>query len=260
MTQGLLSGISSRIHQAAIDIEAKWARSRKGGSIQFTCPVCSFEGHFVTDRALTGWRYAAICPACGSCERHRLQVLSMRELRESIDFSRLSLLHIAPEQALGEEIRPWFMNYTTGDINPVGVDLAIDLTVSTIPDQSYDVVYASHVLEHIPNDDLALENIARMLKPGGFAVLPVPLVGATTVEYPHPVEVEAGHVRAPGYDYYERYKKHFSNVTTYASEDFDERYQVYVYEDRSRYPTKMCPYRTASFGARHRDVFPIAYV
>ena len=82
-----------------------------------------------------------------------------------------------------------------------------------------------------------------MLKPGGFAVLPVPLVGDRTIEYPGPVATEFGHVRAPGYDYYERYKSHFSTISTFSSEDFDEQYQVFVYEDRSRYPTKSCPYR-----------------
>jgi predicted SAM-dependent methyltransferase len=184
----------------------------------------------------------------------------MQEIAKSCDFSELSLLHIAPEVALGEILRSWFGTYTTADINQDGVDLVVDLTAADVPDQTYDVVYASHVLEHIPTDTMALKEIARILKPGGFAILPVPLVGKVTIEYPGPVGTEFGHVRAPGYDYYERYRAHFSLVKTFSSEDFDERFQPYVYEDRSRYPTRACPYRIPSQGARHLDVVPIAYV
>lgn len=201
-----------------------------------------------------------MCPKCKSAERHRLQFLTMQELNKSTNFSGLSLLHIAPEMALGEILRSWFGTYTTADINSAGVDFAVDLTAADLPDESYDVVYASHVLEHISADYLALKEIVRILKPGGFAVLPVPLVGEVTIEYPAPVVTESGHVRAPGYDYYERYQEFFSNVKTFSSEDFDERYQLYVYEDRSRYPTMACPYRVPSQGARHRDVVPVAYV
>ena len=249
-------------NQISTEIESKWRMVQsKGATTQFTCPVCSFQGRFVSDRAPTGWRYAAMCPQCRSMERHRLQVLAMREIQSSTDLSALSILHMAPERALSQVLRPWFKTYTTADINPEGVDMVVDLTsAGNIPDESYDVIYASHVLEHIAADELALSEIARMLKPGGFAVLPVPLVGERTIEYPCPVATEFGHVRAPGYDYYERYKSHFSTISTFSSEDFDERYQVFVYEDRSRYPTKSCPYRVPSHGAAHRDVVPIAYV
>jgi SAM-dependent methyltransferase len=249
-------------NQISFELESKWRLIQaKGATTQFACPVCSFQGRFVSDRAQTGWRYAAMCPRCRSMERHRLQILTMNEIRKSTDLSGLSLLHLAPEPALSQILRPWFARYTTGDIDPQGVDIKIDLTrAGNIPDDSYDVIYASHVLEHIVEDELALSEIVRMLKPGGFAVLPVPLVGETTIEYPGPIATEFGHVRAPGYDYYDRYKSYFSTVTTYSSEDFDERYQVYIYEDRSRYPTRSCPYRIASAGARHRDVVPVAYL
>ena len=257
-----ISGLLSwKFNQISNEIESKWrVVQAKGATKQFACPICLFEGRFVTNRSSSGQRYAAICPKCKSAERHRLQFLTMQELKKSIDFSELSLLHIAPEAALGKILRSWFGTYTTADINSAGVDVVVDLTAADLPDESYDVVYASHVLEHIPADNLALKEIVRILRPGGFAVLPVPLVCEVTIEYPEPVTTEFGHVRAPGYDYYERYEAHFSSIQTFSSEDFDERYQLFVYEDRSRYPTIACPYRVSSQGARHRDIVPIAYV
>lgn len=258
---GGLGFLSWQFHQVSNKIESKWRLIQaKGATKQFTCPICLFEGRFVTDRTPFAQRYAALCPQCQSAERHRLQFLAMQEMRKSNDFAKLSLLHIAPEKALGPLFRSWFGTYTTADINPDGVDLVVDLTEADLPDRSFDVVYASHVLEEIPADHAALKEIARILKPGGFAVLPVPLVGEVTVEYPAPVATEYGFIRAPGYDYYERYLTYFSSVTTFSSEDFDERYQPYVYEDRSRYPTKASPYRVSSRGARHRDVVPFAFV
>ena len=257
----IVDSLSWKFHQFSCDVESKWKIIQsKRSTRQFACPICRFEGRFVTDRTLWAQRYAALCPLCRSPERHRLQILAMEELRKSLDFTMLSALHIAPEFALSPILRSWFGDYTTADINPVGVDLVVDLNAIDLPDNSYDVVYASHVLQYIPADNIALKEIARILKPGGFAVLPVPLVGQMTIEYPGPVVSEYGHVRAPGYDYFERYSTHFSSVTTYSSGDFDEKFQLYIYEDRSRYPSKACPYRIASQGARHRDVVPIAFV
>jgi hypothetical protein len=169
---GGLGFLSWQFHQVSNKIESKWRLIQaKGATRQFTCPVCLFEGRFVTDRTPFAQRYAALCPRCQSAERHRLQFLSMQEMRKSNDFTKLSLLHIAPEKALGPLFRSWFGTYTTADINPDGVDLVVDLTEADLPDQSFDVVYASHVLEEIPADHAALKEIARILKPGGFAVL-----------------------------------------------------------------------------------------
>ncbi len=255
----LFSSVWWKLNNVVFGIESKY-RQRISGSKQFSCPICLFEGGFVTDRSATGSRAYAQCPQCGSAERHRLQFLAMSELNDSMDYSEKSILHIAPEASMGKVLSAWFGSYTTADLNPDGVDFAIDLTSADVPDNSYDVLYASHVLEHIPDDHKALAEIARIVKPGGFAILPVPLVGEFTIEYDSPVRAEFGHVRAPGYDYFDRFSKYFSRVQTYSSSDFDERYQTFIYEDRSRYPTRSCPYRMPSKGARHLDVVPVAFV
>jgi hypothetical protein len=84
----------------------------------------------------------------------------------------------------------------------------------------------------------------------------VPIVCQTTIEFPHVVDTEYGHVRAPGPDYFDRFAELF-DIETFTSEDLDDHYQVWVYENRSRYPTKWAPYRTPSPGKRHVDIVPV---
>ena len=45
-----------------------------------------------------------------------------------------------------------------------------DLTALTLPSDSFDLVMANEVLEHVPDIDAALREIARVLKPGGWYV------------------------------------------------------------------------------------------
>jgi ubiquinone/menaquinone biosynthesis C-methylase UbiE len=141
-----------------------------------------------------------------------------------------------------------------------GVDHKADLLDLPFNDGSYDIVFASHVLEHIRDDKKAVAEIRRILKPNGIAILPVPVVCAETIEYPEANPHEAGHVRAPGLDYFERYREHFSRVTIASSEAYPEKYQLYIYEDRSRWPTRECPMRRPMQGKKHADYVPVCYV
>jgi SAM-dependent methyltransferase len=223
----------------------------------YTCPICGYVGPFASDIALTGRRPNAQCPKCWCSERHRTQALVMNKLAERYDFSSLSMLHIAPESFLRDRFRKEFGRYVTANLTTeFGDDIAVDLTDTDLPDESFDVVYASHVFEHIPDDRAAAETVHRLLTPNGFAVLPVPIVGDTTVEYPHPVATEHLHVRAPGPDYIDRFADLF-DIERFTSEDLDDTYQVWVYENRTRYPTKWAPYRIPSTGTRHVDIVPV---
>jgi SAM-dependent methyltransferase len=52
--------------------------------------------------------------------------------------------------------------------------LHFDLTRCPLPGASVDVVFLLNVLEHIENDALAVQQLARILKPGGLAIVEVP--------------------------------------------------------------------------------------
>ena len=152
----------------------------------------------------------------------------------------MTILHCAPEPILRKHLRRMFKEYVSTDLMGMNyINLRADLRNLPIKDENFDVVFASHVLEHIKEDYEAIAEIRRVITPNGFAILPIPIVGYETVEYPEPNPYEFGHVRSPGPDYFEKYKELFSKVDIYQSSDFSEKYQTYIYEDRSNWPKTM---------------------
>jgi SAM-dependent methyltransferase len=184
----------------------------------------------------------------------------MKSLADNYDFSTMAFLHFAPEAFFRSFFEKWFGSYTTADLLQPGVDYNVDLTDLPFSNQAYDIVYASHVLEHIKDDRKALSEIRRILKPGGFAILPLPLVADVTVEYPEANPHESGHVRAPGFDYFQRYKEYFDSVEEYGTKDYPSEYQLYIYEDRSVWPTKTMPLRPPMRGDKHVDIVPVCHI
>lgn len=232
---------------------------RRTGKSAFECPVCHYEGPFRDHRPDTGLRRDALCPRCGALERHRLQQLVIDRVFSERPAATLRMLHVAPEPFFRERFREMFGRYETADIERSDVDHRVDLQSLPFADAAYDVVYASHVLEHVPDDAAALAEIRRVLAPGGIAILPVPIVCDATVEYPAPNPAEAMHVRAPGLDYFDRYRKAFRRVDVHASGDFPARHQVHILESRTDYPRSDSPHRTPMAGESHADFVPVCH-
>ncbi|MDL1979162.1 MAG: class I SAM-dependent methyltransferase [Deltaproteobacteria bacterium] len=227
---------------------------------RFACPVCGYSGPFVDKNPPTGLRKHAKCPKCGAIERHRIQYLVVSNVLNNVDTSSLKMLHFAPEPFFREFFSKRFGQYETADLNMRGVDHKVDLQKLPFEDQSYDFVFASHLLEHIPNDEKAISEIRRILKPNGIAILPVPVVAEKTIEYPEPNPHEVYHVRAPGFNYFDRYNRYFSKLDKISSDSLPSRYQLFVYENRSQWPTKECPLRPSMQGEKHIDIVPVCYV
>ncbi len=225
----------------------------------FRCPVCDYHGPFRALQPATGRRRHAKCPSCGAIERHRLQHLVARKVLAGLPTQSMRMLHVAPEALFTGLFSRMFGTYETADLDMAGVDHKVDLQALPFADGSWDVVYASHVLEHIRDDRRAIAEIRRVLAPGGLAILPVPVVCAATVEYPQANPQETLHVRAPGPDYYERYTPHFARVELHESGDFPAQHQLYVYEDRTGYPNAASPWRTPMPGERHADIVPVCH-
>ncbi|HHP7232870.1 MAG TPA: class I SAM-dependent methyltransferase [Xenococcaceae cyanobacterium] len=226
----------------------------------FTCPICKYRGPFKDFERPAGKRKHAICPNCKALERHRLQFVVLNQILPDFEPSDKKMLHFAPESFLRKFFSSQFRSYETADIAMKEVDHQVDLQKLPFDDATYDFVFASHVLEHIPDDRRAIQEIRRILKPGGIAVLPVPLICEQTIEYPEPNPHEDYHVRAPGLDYFDRYNPYFSKVEQYGSDRLPQNYQLFIYENRSQWPNEKCPLRPPMAGEKHIGIVPVCYV
>jgi SAM-dependent methyltransferase len=136
-----------------------------------TCPNCGYHGIFVSVGRPPRWD--ARCLQCGSRERHRLTHLWITEGGGN-RLAGKRILHFAPEKITMRQMRGNKL-YETADLLQPGVTHKVDITRVALPDASYDVVMAHHVLEHIDDDRQAMRELFRLLKPCGIAVLSVPI-------------------------------------------------------------------------------------
>jgi SAM-dependent methyltransferase len=148
-------------------------------------------------------------------ERHRLIWLY---LREKTDFFKkpMDVLHVAPEQCFMKSFEKQHGDrYITADLESPLAKVKMDIHQMPFADRAFDVVLCNHVLEHVENDIRAMQEIHRVLRPGGFAILQVPFfspVPEKTIEDPsvktaRDRELHFGqddHVRKFGKDYTDR--------------------------------------------------------
>ena len=180
---------------------------------QFYCPVCDTSVRFFLPHGKPR-RQNALCPVCGSLERHRFTWFYIKNHTKMLDQEPKRVLHFAPEWGFLENIRKLpQIDYITADITKrPGVSVQVDITDIQFSDQSFDFLLCSHVLEHVKDDRKALREIYRVLKPGGSALLMVPISGRTTLEdssIQSPAEKEKvyghpDHVRYYGFDFQSR--------------------------------------------------------
>ncbi len=80
------------------------------------------------------------------------------------------------------------LDYTTADIAGGYTTWMETLDVTNIakPDDSYDVVLCLHVLQAVEDDQRAMREILRVLKPGGWAVLNSRMDADAEITRPHP--------------------------------------------------------------------------
>jgi len=119
-------------------------------------------------------RENVLSPSTLSLERHRLLWLYLQ--RETGFFrDKLKVLHFAPEQAFYSRFRKLKnIDYTTTDLNSPLADVKADICQLPFEDDSYDFILCNHVLEHIPDDTKAMQELYRVLKPGCTAILQIP--------------------------------------------------------------------------------------
>lgn len=138
------------------------------------CPVCdsNFRSFLPYGRKA---RSNALCPNCLSLERHRMMWLFLKN-ETSFFNSKLDVLHIAPELCFIERFEKIHGNrYITADIESPLAKVKLDVHDIPFEEAKFDVVFCNHVMEHVEDDYKAMAEIFRVLKPGGFAILQIPL-------------------------------------------------------------------------------------
>lgn len=178
---------------------------------RFTCPICG--GHF---RKLLPFgvkpRPNARCPRCGSLERHRLLWLYLKA-KTNLFADDLKFLDIAPMDCLQRKFRAMpNLDYISVDLESPIAMVKMDITDMQFPSNYFDCIICYHVLEHIFDDRKAMAEIFRVLKPGGWAILQVPILRDKTFEDPSVTAPEdrerifgqRDHVRIYGLDYRDR--------------------------------------------------------
>jgi len=119
-------------------------------------------------------RNNVLSPSTLSLERHRLLWLY---LQNETDFFRakIKVLHFAPEQAFYKRFRAMAnLDYVTTDLNSPLADVKADICNLPFADNAFDFILCNHVLEHIPNDTKAMQELLRVMKPGGMGIFQVP--------------------------------------------------------------------------------------
>ncbi len=199
-------------------------RSRLYAGDNFFCPICEHT----LKKFLTLYRpYHAWCPICWSLQRHRMVWLFFQQNADLFTQS-LKFLHVAPENALANRLlNISSLEYLSFDLNDRSAMLKMDITEIKAPDNYFDIIYCSHVLEHVVDDRKAIDELYRVLKPGGWAAIMVPITAPSTIEDPtiiDPVERERlfgqyDHVRRYGLDIIKRLETGGFNVTVITPND-----------------------------------------
>lgn len=158
-----------------------------------------------------------LCPKCLSLERHRLLWLYLNH-KTNFFSAPLKVLHVAPEQSFIKRFKKIKnLNYTTGDLFSPIADVKMDICNIPFDKNTFDVFICNHVLEHINDEPKALSEIIRVLKPGGWAILQVPINSKLESTFEDPTITsqkdrekyfgQYDHVRFHGLDYPKRLEK-----------------------------------------------------
>lgn len=184
-------------------------------------------------------RNNVLSPSTLSLERHRLLWLY---LQNETDFftKEMKVLHFAPEQAFYQRFKKQKnLDYTTTDLESPLADVKADICNLPFENNSFDFILCNHVLEHIPDDKKAMQELYRILKSGGIGIFQIPqdLNRELTFEDDSIVDKterarifgQYDHVRVYGRDYFDKlravgFKVEEVDFTKKMSADLVEKY------------------------------------
>ena len=154
----------------------------------------------------------------------------MKNCTDLLDGRKKSLLHVAPEYEISNRLKKAdFLDYWTSSFDGKNTRAKIDITKMSFPDDHFDAIYCSHVLEHVTEDIKAIREFWRILKPGRWALLQAPVIPGLTITLEDAAVVDPkdrarlygqwDHVRAYGSDYLVRLREAGFSVTVFRAID-----------------------------------------
>lgn len=189
----------------------------------YECPVSGKSYRRFLPYGRINPRPNALCPDSLSLERHRLMWLYLKD-KTNFFTEKLKVLHIAPEICFMKKFQALHGDdYITADLESPLAKVKMDVHQIPFDENTFDVVFCNHVMEHVDDDIKAMSEIHRVLKPGAWAIIQSPVYPelARTYEDPaitDPLERERAygqddHQRKYGRDYGDRLRKAGFDVT-----------------------------------------------
>ena len=193
-------------------------------------------------------RSNVLSPSTLSLERHRLLWLYLKNETDFFSAPK-KVLHFAPEQAFYKLFRNQKnLDYTTTDLYSPLADVKADICNLPFENDSYDLILCNHVLEHIPDDTKAMQELFRVLKPGGMGIFQIPqdLSRAETFEDNSITDPKKraeifgqyDHVRVYGRDYFDKLR---SIGFTVIEEDYTKKLSPELVEKYCLAPGEIIP-------------------
>ncbi|EAQ42574.1 class I SAM-dependent methyltransferase [Polaribacter sp. MED152] len=198
-------------------------------------------------------RENALSPSTLSLERHRLMWLFLKdETKFFKSKEKLKVLHIAPEQCFLDIFRNQDnLEYITSDLESPIADVKADICDLPFKDNEFDVVFCNHVLEHIPDDTKAMQELFRVLKNGGFGIFQIPqdLSRAITFEDNSITDKKQ---RAEIFGQYD-------HVRVYGRDYFNKLRKIGFRVDEVDYTKKIAPEKLERFCLMKGEILPVCY-
>ncbi|WP_194765761.1 class I SAM-dependent methyltransferase [Tamlana sp. I1] len=221
----------------------------KGSS--FTDPIDNKSFKSFLPYGYGNQRNNVLSPSTLSLERHRLLWMFLKN-ETNFFTDQLKVLHFAPEQAFYKRFRKMKnLEYVTTDLNSPLADVKADICNLPFEDDEFDVILCNHVLEHIPDDTKAMQELFRVLKKGGMGIFQIPqdLNRAVTFEDDTITDKKE---RAKIFGQYD-------HVRVYGRDYFDKLRSIGFTVDEVDYTSKFTEEEITKYCLAKGEIIPIVY-
>jgi SAM-dependent methyltransferase len=198
-------------------------------------------------------RENALSPSTLSLERHRLMWLFLKDNTTFFTATKkLKVLHIAPEQCFLDIFRKQQnLNYITSDLESPIADVKADICDLPFKENEFDIVFCNHVLEHISNDTIAMQELYRVLKPGGFGIFQIPQDLSKAITFADNTITDRKE-RAKLFGQYD-------HVRVYGRDYFDKLRSIGFKVDEVDYTKKITLDKIEKYCLMQNEILPVCY-